>query len=57
MTREQYALRLVLSEPGTVEAGARGTRNSPAEQPGEESDRVAPDIRADEWTDTRHVGL
>lgn len=43
MTREQYALRLVHSEPGAVEAGARGTRNSPAEQPGDESDRVATD--------------
>ncbi|MDQ4035985.1 MAG: hypothetical protein M3153_08650 [Chloroflexota bacterium] len=51
MTRDQYALRLVLSEPEMVQAGVRGTRNSPAEQSGEESDRVAPDIRADEWTD------
>src|SRR5687767_10297464 len=34
-----------------VQAGVRGARNSPAEQSGEESDRVAPDTRADEWTD------
>ena len=42
---------VVLSEPEMVEAGVRGARNSPAEQSDEQSDRVAPDIRADEWTD------
>jgi len=51
LTRDQYALRLVESEPEQVRAGARGARNSPAEPSGDESDRVAPDIRADEWTD------
>jgi hypothetical protein len=51
LTREQYALRLVHSEPEMVQAGVRGARNSPAEQSGDKSDRVAPDIRADEWTD------
>jgi hypothetical protein len=51
LTRDQYALRLVLSEPDMVQAGVRGSRNSPAEQSGEESDRVAPDISAGEWTD------
>jgi hypothetical protein len=56
LTREQYALRLVHSEPGWVEAGDRGAQNSPAEQSGDESDRVAPDSRADEWTD-EFVGL
>ena len=40
LTREQYALRLVHSEPGSVRAGVRGARNSPAEQPGDE---VRPD--------------
>ena len=57
LTRDQYALRLVHSEPGMVQAGVRGARNSPAEQPGDESGRVAPDIRAYEWTDTKDVGL
>ena len=49
LTREQYALRLVLSEPGSVQAGVRGARNSPAEQPGDGpgGDRYS----ADEWTD------
>src|SRR5687768_1610532 len=43
LTRDQYALRLVLSEPGSVRAGVRGAWNSPAEQSGDESGRVAPD--------------
>ncbi|HUF06133.1 MAG TPA: hypothetical protein VMP86_01965 [Candidatus Binatia bacterium] len=55
MTRDQYAPHLVISEPGTVRAGVRGAWNSPAEQPGDEPDRVAPDSSADEWT--AHVGL
>ncbi|MGH2429540.1 MAG: hypothetical protein ACRDGV_11785 [Candidatus Limnocylindria bacterium] len=34
-TREQYALRLVSSEPGPVQAGDEERGTSPAEQPGE----------------------
>lgn len=40
-----------------VQAGVRGAWNSPAEQSGEESGRVAPDSSADEWTDEYTVGL
>jgi len=57
LTREQYALRLDHSEPEMVRAGVRGARNSPAEQPGDKSGRVAPDSSADEWTDEDTVGL
>jgi len=57
LTRDQYAPHLGISEPEMVEAGVRGAWNSPAEQSGEESGRVAPDSSADEWTDTKHVGL
>jgi hypothetical protein len=32
LTRELLRVRLVHSEPGSVQAGVRGARNSPAEQ-------------------------
>jgi len=57
LTRGQYARNLGHSEPEMVQAGVRGVRNSPAEQSGDESGRVASDIHANEWTDTKHVGL
>jgi hypothetical protein len=50
-------LRLVHSEPGGWKPAYEEARNSPVEQSGDEPDRVAPDSRADEWTDPRRVGL
>ena len=57
LTREQYAHALVQSEPGSVQAGVRGARNSPVEQPGDESGRSGAPIPAPTSGPTEFVGL